>query len=130
MQYTYKFTMGRLGVLLMIYRINQSAILEYMWTCNINSFVVAVERGNIDGHSIKLCDHESFNYPDDIQEEEISLALMLAGSEVSEDREIIRLCSLLSAKWAAGHTEESLDEAIRQTIGGLYRNKGQHPIDV
>lgn len=124
--------MGRLGVLLTVFRFRSEAPLlaEYTWTCNINSFVVAVERSNAGGFITKLCDHESFTYPEDIQEEEISLSLMLAGSEVSEDREIIRLCSLLSAKWAAGHTEESLNESVIQTINGLYRNKGQYPIDM
>lgn len=115
-QYGYQLDFGRRGATLTIFRLGKTGRNEYWWQAMFNARGIQCQRTDSEANEVVLTDFDSFMYPDNIEEEELDLATMLYGSELPEDRNIIRLCSLLVAKWAAGHDEESFHEVIRSTL--------------
>lgn len=51
---------------------------------------------------------DSFLYPDKVTDEDIDFVEAVFGTLSDQERSLIKLCSLLVAKWAAGHSEEDL----------------------
>lgn len=115
-QHGYTLDVGRRGATLTIFRLDKTGANEYSWSSIFNGRGIQCERTDAAGNQVLIADFESFLYPDNIEEGELDLAIMLYGSELPEDREVIRLCSLLVAKWAAGHDEESFHDVIRPTL--------------
>lgn len=115
-QYGYKLDCGRRGLTLSIFRMGKTAEVEYTWECILNSRVIQVSRVTGEGVEVKLSDSDTFLYPDRVEDEELDLIDVLSGAPVEEDHNVIRLCSLLVAKFAAGHDEESLHDTIGPTL--------------
>lgn len=115
-QYGFKLDFGRRGATITVSRLDKVGNIEYCWQAMLNSRGIQCERIDSSANETVLCDFESFLYPDRIEEGELDLLTMLAGAELPEDRKFLQLCSLLVAKWAAGHDEESFHEAISKTI--------------
>lgn len=116
-QYAYTMDFGRRGAAVSIYRLGKAgSLLEYVWQITFNSRGIRCIRVDSGGDEVCVADFGSFLYPDRIEEEELDLATMLYSPEVPEDRLILRLCSLLVAKWAAGHDEESFHDTLRLTL--------------
>lgn len=108
--------MGRTGASLDIFRLDKRASVEYTWHCLFNSKGIQVDRADGEGNEVKLCEFDTFLYPDAVEDDELQFVDVLSGFPVKEDREVIALCSFLVAKWAAGHDEESYHNVIATTI--------------
>lgn len=115
-QYGYQLECGRRGATLSVFRLDESGGVEYTWASTFNSRGMEVVRTNSEGYETQLAHFETFLYPDRVEEDELSFVDLLSMSPVEEDHDFIRLCSFLIAKWAAGHTEEMLHDAIRPTL--------------
>lgn len=116
MQYGYKLDMGRIGCVLEIFKLDGAADELYTWKCTFNSKGIEASRVKSDGVEVALCQFDTLLYPDNIEEDELLFIDVLSGAPVEEDHDVLRLCSLLVAKWAAGHTEESFHDTIRDTL--------------
>lgn len=116
MQHGYKLEMGRKGVMLEIFRLGERAQTEYTWDCAFNSKGISVSRGGEGEDRTQLCDFDTFLFPDQVEDDELKLVEVLSGVPLKEDLPILRLCSFLVAKWAAGHDEESFHKVISKTI--------------
>lgn len=115
-QYGFKLDFGRRGATITISRLDKEGNVGYCWYARLNSRGIACERIDSSGNETVLSDFESFLYPDRVEEDELDLLMVLSGAELPEDRKILRLCSMLVAKWAAGHDEEAFHETIRTTL--------------
>lgn len=115
-QYGFSLDFGRRGATVTIFRLDKAGVNEYWWYAMLNSRGIMCHRTDSSANEVTLCDFESFTFPDRIEEGELDLVTMLYGSELPEDRNVLRLCSMLVAKWAAGHDEESFHEAISASI--------------
>lgn len=115
-QYGYQLECGRRGATLSVFRLDEKGQVEYTWISTFNSRGMEVVRCNSERAETQLATFETFLYPDRVEDEELDFMDMLSMSPVKEDHDFIRLCSFLVAKWAAGHTEEMMHEAIRQTL--------------
>lgn len=115
-QYGYTLECGRRGATLYVFRLDKAGEAEYTWRSIFNSRGMEVVRTTSEGHETVLAHFETFLYPDRVEEDELAFVDLLAMSPVEEDHDFIRLCSFLVAKWAAGHTEEMLHDAIRPTL--------------
>lgn len=118
MQYTYKLDLGRIGVSLEVMRVSDgdAPTVPFRWEVNLNSKVIRISRHDAEGNEVMICDHSSFMFPDDVTEEEVDLAKFLSGGLMPEDGPLMELCSLLSAKYSAGHDEESFHKVITGTL--------------
>lgn len=115
-QYGYSLDCGRRGATFAVYRLDESAQTVYTWNAIFNSRVIDVTRISHDGVEVVLSNSETFLYPDRVEDDELDLMDVMSGAPVAEDHDFIRLCSLLVAKFSAGHSEESLHDAIRPTL--------------
>lgn len=115
-QYGYQLECGRRGATLSVFRLDKAGGVEYTWSSTFNSRGMEVVRTNSEGMETQLATFETFLYPDRVEEDELAFVDLLSMSPVKEDHDFIRLCSLLVAKWAAGHDEESMHDSIRPTI--------------
>lgn len=115
-QYGHTLDIGRIGAEVAVYRLNEIGETEYTWRALFNSKGIEAKRTSKDGCVINLTYFDTFLYPDRVEEDELNLVDLLSGSPVKEDHDFLRLCSLLVAKYAAGHSEESFYEVIRSTL--------------
>lgn len=115
-QYGYQLECGRRGATLSVFRLDKAGQVEYTWRSIFNSRGMEVVRANAEGMETELAHFETFLYPDRVDEDELAFVDLLSMSPVKEDHDFIMLCSFLVAKWAAGHNEEMLHDAIRPTL--------------
>lgn len=122
MEYTYKLESGRIGTTLDVF-LSDGGSLEKHYTVRLNAkgfFVQNVVKDptatDLDKTHEIICDFDSFEYPDDIQEEEIDFLNVINGPFTEEIKRLLRMCSMLCAQWAAGHSEERMHESIRSSL--------------
>ena len=119
-QYGFELDIGRVGATFSVYRLDKAGSIEYSWSSTFNSRGMKVirtcESPGSSGEVVVLCEEDTFLYPDRVEDDELKLVDLLAGFPVREDHWVISLVSLLVAKWAAGHSEESFYDTIRETI--------------
>lgn len=115
-QYGVELNFGRRGISVDIFRMDDSGGNVTVWQAMLNGKGIRSQRVDSEGKEVVLSEFDSFLYPDAVEEEEIDLSTMLSGPEFREDRAFLRLCSLLVAKWEAGHNEESCHEVVRNTV--------------
>lgn len=116
MQYGFTLDVGRIGSTLQIYRMDKKAEIDWTWSCTFNSKGMKLVRWMSPEAPVTVCEEDTFLYPDNVEDDELDLVEMLVGVPMEEDKKIIKLCSLLIAKWSAGHSEESSHEVIRDTL--------------
>ncbi|WBF77641.1 hypothetical protein A73_49 [Escherichia phage A73] len=116
-EYTYKLSVGRRGVVMTINMINESAEAVKWWASTFNGKGFTLSRHKIEsGKPIDLVKEDTFLYPDRISDEDIDFLSATVGSLLDEEPDIVRLLSLLSAMWSAGHDEESMHTMVRNTL--------------
>lgn len=115
-KYGVELDFGRRGISVNIFRMDSSGGNMAVWQAMLNGKGIRSQRVDCEGREVTLSEFDSFLYPGAVEEEEIDLLTMLSGPEFPEDRNFLRLCSLLVAKWDAGHSEESCYEIVRKTI--------------
>lgn len=118
MQYSFKPFIGRIGMSLDIYAIQKDGLIDHTYNIVVNGKGFQIKRRPESDPSLvtDVCEFDSFLYPDRIEHEEVQMARMIMGSSTQRDEDVMYLASVLCAKYAAGHDEESLMDAIRSTL--------------
>lgn len=108
-QYGTKHSVLRKGGHLSVFSMDSKGNFKSEWTITYNGKGFKMSKYTYSDLVKKdIVKEDSFLYPDKVTDEDIDFVEAVFGTLSDQERSLIKLCSLLVAKWAAGHSEEDL----------------------
>lgn len=124
-EYSSRIYIGRSGLTAYIYKTNESLIGNVCWLILLNGKGFEITRyrdyddPSVDGGDEVIVSFDTIENPQDIPEDELELITMLCPNPNSKDKDVICLCSILSAMWVEGKaTEKQYHEVVIKTLRG------------
>lgn len=122
-EYISRMHLGRLGLTAYIDETGEPHGENVCWLILLNGegFEITRYRGyddaSLDGGGEAIVSFDTIENPQDIPEDELELITMLCPNPHSKDKDVIYLCSRLSAMWAEGKaTEKQYHEVVIKTL--------------